>query len=201
MSENSDLVNAKEKLISIIKKYGSLELLRKERNLYRRSINERNKKAAADRRNVDRLKKKIQSIEERNGILKDKEASKYKEHCKKVKIIIEKYQSLNDLKHKYNMYWRSKKRKDKEANNDFKNYNRNMKKIRGYEDGKKLKSSEKFGMTIESLSMQESMPTNAEEMQSNTFCGIGSRIVDISIPEIFEKEVEGESVCFSCHRT
>ena len=47
MSENSDLVNAKEKLISIIKKYGSLELLRKERNLYRRSSNEGNEEAAA----------------------------------------------------------------------------------------------------------------------------------------------------------
>ena len=60
MSENSDLVNAKEKLRSIIKKYGSLELLRKERN-------EGNKKAAADRYKIDRLKKKIQSIEQRNG--------------------------------------------------------------------------------------------------------------------------------------
>ena len=66
MSENSDLVNAKEKLISIIKKYGSLELFRKERN-------EGNKKAAADVQKINRLKKKIQSIEESNGILKDKE--------------------------------------------------------------------------------------------------------------------------------
>ena len=49
MNENSDLVNAKEKLSSIIKKYGSLELLRKERN-------EGNKKAAADRYKIDRLK-------------------------------------------------------------------------------------------------------------------------------------------------
>ena len=56
MSENSDLVNAKEKLIFIIKKYGSLDLLRKQRN-------EGSKKAAADRVKVDRLKKKIQSID------------------------------------------------------------------------------------------------------------------------------------------
>ena len=46
------------------------------------------------------------------------------------------------------MYQRSKKRKHKEAHNDMMNYNRNMKKIRGYEDGKELKLSEKFGMTI-----------------------------------------------------
>ena len=59
MNENSDLVNAKEKLRSIIKKYGSLELLRKERNLYRKSSNEGNKEAAAVIRKIDRLKKKI----------------------------------------------------------------------------------------------------------------------------------------------
>ena len=47
MSENSDLVNAKEKLISIIKKYGSLELLRTEYNLYRKSSIEGSKEAAA----------------------------------------------------------------------------------------------------------------------------------------------------------
>ena len=65
MSENSDLVNAKEKLISIIKKYGSLELLRTEYNLYRKSSNEGSKEAAAVIRKIDRLKKKIQSIEEK----------------------------------------------------------------------------------------------------------------------------------------
>ena len=48
MNENNDLVNAKEKLRSIIKKYGSLEFLRKERNLYRKSSNEGSKEAAAD---------------------------------------------------------------------------------------------------------------------------------------------------------
>ena len=93
MNENSDLVNAKEKLISIIKKYGSLELLRKERNLYQRSIKEGNKEAAADSRKVDRLKKKIQSIEEKNSVPKDKEVSRYKSHCMKVKAIIEKHQT------------------------------------------------------------------------------------------------------------
>ena len=193
MNENSDLVNAKEKLRSIIKKYGSLELLRKERN-------EGNKKAAADRHKIDRLKKKNQSIEERNGILRDTEELKYNEHCMKVKSIMEKYQLLNVLKDKYNMYWRRKKRKHKEAQNDMKNYSRNMKKIREYEVGKKFKSSEKFAMTREPLSTQESTPTNEEEMQSNTIRGIGSCIVDISIPEIFEEEVERESVCFNCHR-
>ena len=89
---------------------------------YWKSSNEGNKEAAADRRKVDRLKKKIQSIEESNGVLKDKEESRYKEHCMKVKAIIEKHQSLNDLKDKYNMYRRSKKRKHKEANNDMFTY-------------------------------------------------------------------------------
>ena len=81
------------------------------------------------------------------------------------------------------------------------NYNNNMKKIRGYEEEKKVKSSEKFEISPGFMSTQESMSTNEEEMQSNTFGGIGSRIVDISIPEIFEEEVEEESVCFNCHRT
>ena len=115
MSENSDLVNAKEKLISIIKKYGSLELLRKERN-------QGNKKAAADTVKIVRLKKKIQCIEERNGIITDTEELKYKEHCMKVKAIIGKHQSLNGLKDKFNMYRRIKKRKYKEANNDMFTY-------------------------------------------------------------------------------
>ena len=91
MNENTDLVNAKEKLRSIIKKYGSLELLRKEYNLYQKSSNERKKKAAAVIRKIDRLKKKIKSIEERNGVLKDKDESRYKEHCMKVKAIIVKH--------------------------------------------------------------------------------------------------------------
>ena len=163
MNENSDLVNAKEKLRSIIKNYGSLELLRKERNLYRKSSNEGNKEAAVDRRKIDRLKKKIQSIEERNDVLKDKEESRYKEHCMKVKAIIEKHQLLNDLKDKFNMYWRSKKRKHKEANNDMKTYYKNMKKIRGYEEEKKVKSSEKFEISSGFMSTQESMPNNEEE--------------------------------------
>ena len=81
MNENSDLVKAQKKLSSIIKKYGSLELLRKERN-------EGNKKAPTDTVKIVRLKKKIQSIEERNGILEDTEELKYKEHCMKVKSII-----------------------------------------------------------------------------------------------------------------
>ena len=57
MNENSDLVNAKEKLSSIIKKYGSLELLRKEYNLYQKSAKEGNKEAPADIRKIDCLKK------------------------------------------------------------------------------------------------------------------------------------------------
>ena len=126
MSENSDLVNAKEKLISIIKKYGSLELLRKERN-------QGNKKAAADTVKIVRLKKKIQCIEERNGIITDTEELKYKEHCMKVKTIIGKYQSINVLKDKRKIYRKSKKRKHREAYNDMMTYYENMKKIRGYE--------------------------------------------------------------------
>ena len=99
------------------------------------------------------------------------------------------------------MYWRSKKRKHKEANNDMKTYYENMKKIRGYEEDKKVKLSEKFEVSSDYISTQESRSTNEEEIQSNTFSGIGSRIVDISLPEIFEKYVEEESVCFNCHRT
>ena len=91
MNENTDLVNAKEKLRSIIKKYGSLELLRKEYNLYQKSSNEGSKEAAAVIQKIDRLKKKIQSIEEKNDVLKDKEESRYKEHCMKVKAIIVKH--------------------------------------------------------------------------------------------------------------
>ena len=83
MKDKGEVVKAKEKLSSIIKKYGSLELLRNERNLYQKSINEGNKQAAADSWTVDHLKKKIKSIEERNGVLKDKEESRYKEHCEK----------------------------------------------------------------------------------------------------------------------
>ena len=58
MNENSDLVNAKEKLSSIIIGCGSLELLRKEYNLYQKSSNEGKKKAAAVIRKIDRLKNK-----------------------------------------------------------------------------------------------------------------------------------------------
>ena len=46
MKEEEELVKAKEKLTSIIKKYGSLELLRKEFNLYQKSANEGNKETA-----------------------------------------------------------------------------------------------------------------------------------------------------------
>ena len=76
-----------------------------------------------------------------------------------------------------------------------------MRKIREYEEEKEVKSSEKFEISPDYMSTQKSRSTNEEEMQSNTFRGIGSRIVDISIPEIFEEEAEEESVCFNCHRT
>ena len=56
-------------------------------------------------------------------------------------------------------------------------------------------------MCSDYMSTQESLSTNEEQLQSNTPCGIGSCIVDISIPEIFEEEVEEENVCFNCHRT
>ena len=49
------------------------------------------------------------------------------------------------------MYQRSKKRKYKEAKNDMQNYERNMKKIRGYEEEKKVKSSAKFEISLEYL--------------------------------------------------
>ena len=80
----------------------------------------------------------------------------------KVKAIIEKHQSLNDLKDKFNMYRRSKKRKHKEAHNDMMNYNKNMRKIRGYEEEKEVKSSEKFEISSGFMSTQESTPTNEE---------------------------------------
>ena len=133
MKEEEELVKAKQKLSCIIEKYGSLELLRKEYNLYQKSAKEGNKEAAADIRKIERLKKKIQVIEERNGILKDKEASKYKDHCKKVMSIIGKYKFLNVLKDKRKMYRKSKKRKYKEASYDLNKYYNNMKKMRRYE--------------------------------------------------------------------
>ena len=71
IKEKMELMKAKEKFSSIIKKFESVELLRKERN-------GGNKEAAVDRRKIDRLKKKIQSIEGRKDILKDREESKYK---------------------------------------------------------------------------------------------------------------------------
>ena len=108
---------------------------------------------------------------------------------------------MNGLKDKRKIYRKSKKRKHKEAYNDMKTYYENMKKIRGYEEEKKVKLSEKFEIYPDYMSTQESRPTNEEEMQANTFRGIGSPIVDISIPDIFEKEVEEESVGFNCHRT
>ena len=48
MKEEEELVKAKQKLSCIIEKYGSLELLRKEYNLYQKSAKEGNKEAAAD---------------------------------------------------------------------------------------------------------------------------------------------------------
>ena len=90
------------------------------------------------------LKKKKKSIEERNGIVKDKEGSKYKEQCEKVRQTIRKYQSLNVLKQKHNLYLKNNKMKHEEASNDIRNYYNNLKKIREYEEKNNLKSAEKF---------------------------------------------------------
>ena len=65
MKDREKIVKAKEKLSCIVKKYGSLELLRKECNLYCKSAIEGNKEAAADIRKVERLEKKIQVIEKK----------------------------------------------------------------------------------------------------------------------------------------
>ena len=80
------------------------------------------------------------------------------------------------------------------------NYIRNMKKMRGYDEVMKVKSSEKFEMSSNFMLTQESTSTNEEQMESNSSRGICSCIVDISIPDIFEEEMEEESVCFNCHR-
>lgn len=178
-----------------------MELLRREYNLYQQSGNEGNKEAAADIKEINCLNKKIQSTEEKKFIIKNIAAFKYKKHCEIVKTIIGKYQSLNVLKDKYNMYWRGKEWKYKETNNDMMNFNRNMKEIREYEEEKNIKLSEKFEMTIEFLSSQDSMSANEEHFQSTISSKIGSCIVHMSIPETFEEEVEEESVCFNCHRT
>ena len=56
-------------------------------------------------------------------------------------------------------------------------------------------------MGIESMLTQESMPINKEQPQPSNYGGIGSRIIDISIPETMKTEVKEESFCFNCHRT
>ena len=145
-------------------------------------------------RKVYRLKRKIMSIERETDIVRDENLSKYKKHCEKVKSIIDKYQSLNSLRDKFNIYQNSKKRKHIEANNDMKNYLKNMKKIRDYEKEKEVKESEKFELSSEYLSMEESTSMNAERKQGNCGNGIGSRIVDISMPEVFEEKEEEEIV-------
>ena len=117
-----------------------------------------------------------------------------------MKSIIDKYQSLNGLRDKYNMYRSSKKRKHRDASNDMKSYERNMKKIRDYEKEKEVKQSETFELSSEYLSMQENTSINAEGKQGNCSNGIGSRIVHISMPEVFEEKEEEEIVCFNCHR-
>ena len=78
MKSEKELMKVKEKLEGIIKKYASMDVLKKEYNIYQKSAKDGNKKAAADMRKIQRLKNKIKSIEERKGIVKDREGSKYK---------------------------------------------------------------------------------------------------------------------------
>ena len=128
MKKEKKIIEIKKRLTYIKKKYGSLELLKKKFNSCRKSTNEGKKEVVADMRKVYRLKQEISSIEKEIGVENDEDLSKYKDNCEKVKAIIDKYQSLTGLRDKYNMYQSSKKRKHKEANNDMKSYERNMKK-------------------------------------------------------------------------
>ena len=138
MKIEKELQKTKEKLEFITTKYASMDVLKKEYNLYRKSAKDGNKKSAADIEKIYHLKKKRKSIEEKNGILKDKEGSKYKEQCEKVRLIIGKYQSLKVLKQKYNLYRKNNNRKHGATNNGIRNYNNNMKKIREYEEQLKI---------------------------------------------------------------
>ena len=175
-----------------------MDVLKKEYNLYRKSAKDGNKKAQADMKKINRLKTKIKSIEERNGIVKDREGSKYKEKCKKIRLIIRKHQLLKVLKQKRNLYLKNNKRKHEEASKNILNYYNNLKKIREYEENNNVKSAEKFEMGIESISTQKSIESNEEQPQPSTYGGIGSRIIDISMPERMKTEVNEENVCFIC---
>ena len=174
--------------------------MKKEYNSCRKSTNEGKKEVVADMMKVNHLKREIKSIEKEIGVETDEDLSKYKDNCEKVKAIIDKYESLTGLRDKYNMYRSSKKRKHRDASNDMKSYERNMKKIRDYEKEKKVKESEKFELSSEYQLMEENTSINGESKQGNSSNGIGSRIVHISMPEVFEEKEEEEIVCFNCHR-
>ena len=48
--------------------------------------------------------------------------------------------------------------------------------------------------------MEENTSINGESKEGKCSNGIGSRIVHISMPEVFEEKEEEEIVCFNCHR-
>ena len=122
--------------------------------------------------------------------MRDAITSNYKGHSEKVKSILASCESVMQLNEQSNAYQKSKKRKYQYAYNAFCNYNTNMKTIRLYVQYD-FKSSEKFE--------QESTSSKIESSQANVPRGIVSRVVDISIPEVFVDEDKQERMCFNCH--
>ena len=109
----------------------------------------------------------------------------YSKHCEKVKSILDCYKSVKQLNEQSNAYQITKKREYHEAYNDFKGYNRTIKKIRLYEGEHNIKAWQKFDVQL---------------YEGNFPRGIGSRVVDILVPEVFVNEDEKEIKCLNCRR-
>ena len=104
---------------------------------------------------------------------------------RKSKVNIGLYKSVKQLNEQSNAYRITKKREYHEAYNDCRRYNRIMKKLRLYEGEHNIKAWQKF---------------DAQLQEDNFPCGIGSRVVDILVPEVFVKEDEEEIKCLNCRR-
>ena len=119
------------------------------------------------------------------GLTKSVIKTKYNEYCEKLKSILDCYKSVKQLNEQSNAYQITKKRKYHEAYNDCQRYNRTMKKIRLYEGEHNIKGLQKF---------------NAQLNEDNVSPGIGSRVVDISVSEVYVNGDEEEVKCLNCHR-
>lgn len=186
---------AHEKVSDIISKHGCLNSLKQGYNLYRKTQKKTYKEAFEYFKKMIYHKRRIRVYQEKCGMKESKNVAAYKKSCQRVSHIISSYKSLDVLKQQSSKYRRKEANKDNvyhKAYHNYHNYINNLEKIRQYEKNNKLNVQQQYQLPPSFASTINKTTRSSISLQhvSKSSYGVGSCIVDISIPEMSEYQVD-----------